>query len=191
MHSRIASGIFVALGVCLTSTSATAATVFGSKLTHEPTPAESCRSNRPSDMCSWVLTTAYQNIGRERAPKSGTIAQLKLRSCSPGSFVLQLVRASPGTSTARAMRSGPAINYKGSPNNCNGGNVIETFNVNVPVLAGEYLSVIATKVGFIYNSSGDGSHVYNPLLVDGGPFRTTTGTGLGNGILLLQAVYND
>jgi hypothetical protein len=172
------------------ATPASAATVFfGSKLTHEPTPAEACKATKPGDLCSWVLTIGQQNVGHEKAPKNGIIGQLKLRSCSPGSFVLQLANANPATKQARATRTGPAINYKGSPGNCNGGNFIETFNVNVPVLKGEYLSVIATKVGFIYNASGEGTLVYDPLLVDGGPFRATPGTGLGSGFLLLQAIY--
>ncbi len=184
-------GVAGAIWLACMSSGAVAATVFGSRLSHEPTPAETCKANRPSDLCSWVMTTAYQNIGKESAPKNGTIAQLKLRSCSAGSFVLQFVRLNTTDTAARAIRSGPAINYKGSATNCNGGNFIETFNVNVPVFAGEHLAVIATKVGFIYNASGDGSLVFDPLLADGGVFRTTPGTGLGSGILLLQAVYND
>ena len=142
-------------------------------------------------MCSWVMTIAQANVGKEVAPINGTIAKLKLRSCSPGSFVLQLVRAETATDQARAIRTGPTINYVGSRRNCNGGSFIETFNVNVPVLAGERMAVVATKVGFIYNASGDGTLVFDPPLADGGVFRTTDGEGLGSGILLLQAVYND
>jgi hypothetical protein len=190
MWNQTFPGIVGIVSLALFGTSASAATVFGSKLTHEPTPAETCRANRPGDLCSWVLTIAYQNVGREIAPKNGRIAQLRLRSCSAGSFVLQFARANPGTDRARAVRTGPAINYKGNPINCSGGNFIETFNVNVPVFKGEYLAVVATKVGFIYNASGEGTLVFNPLLPDGGPFRTA-GQGLGSGILLLQAIYND
>ena len=87
-------------------------------------------------MCSWVMTIAQANVGKEVAPKNGTIAQIKLRSCTPGSFVLQMVRAEPASSQARAIRTGPTINYTGARRNCNGGLFIETFNVNVPVLAG-------------------------------------------------------
>jgi hypothetical protein len=191
MWKRMFFGVLGTISLALLGTPASAATVFGSKLNHEPTPAETCKDGKPSDMCSWVMTIAQQNPGKEKAPKNGTIAQLKLRSCTPGSFVLQLALTIPAADKARAVRTGPAINYKGSPKNCNGGNVIETFNVNVPVLAGESLSVIATKVGFIYNASGDGTLVFDPLLADGSGFRTTTGTGLGSGILLLQAIYND
>ena len=191
MWNQSVLGVLAAAGLAWLGTSASATTIFGSRLSHEPTPAETCNALKKADLCSWVLTTAQQNVGHETAPKNGTIAKLRLRSCSAGSFVLQLALASPGTSQAHVTRTGPAINYKGDPRNCNGGNIIETFNVNVPVLTGEYLSVIATKVGFIYNSSGDGSLVFDPLLPDGGPFRTTSGTGLGSGILLLQALYND
>jgi hypothetical protein len=182
--------ILAALGVLALAVPGEAATTFGSKLNHEPTPAEKCNANKPGDMCSWVLTTAQQNVGGETAPRNGTIAQLKLRSCSSGSFVLQLARAKPGQNMARAVRSGPAITYKGDPRNCKGSTIIETFAVSVPVEAGEYLAVIATKVGFIYNASGDGSHVFDPLLPDGGALRNA-GDGLGSGILLLQAVYSD
>jgi hypothetical protein len=191
MQNQMLFSIACAVGLSVFSASALSATLFGSKLNHEPTPAETCKANKPGEMCSWVLTIGQQNVGNEPAPKDGTVVKLRLRSCSPGSFVLQMVEAFPGTSQARALRTGPAINYKGNPLNCEGGTFIETFAVNVPVFKGEYLAVIATKVGFIYNSSGDGSLVYNPLLADGKPLRTTTGTGLGSGILLLQAVYND
>lgn len=183
--------ILSAFGVLALTASVEAATSFGSKLNHEPTPAESCNSRKASNMCSWVMTIAQQNVGKEVAPINGTIAQLKLRSCSAGSFVLQLVRAETATDQARAIRTGPTINYVGSKRNCNGGTFIETFNVNVPVLAGERMAVVATKVGFIYNASGDGTLVFDPPLADGGVFRTTTGEGLGSGILLLQAIYND
>lgn len=183
--------IVTAIGLLALTAAAPAATTFGSKLNHEPTPAETCNSRKPSNMCSWVMTIAQANVGKEVAPINGTIAKLRLRSCSKGSFVLQMVRAETATDQARAIRTGPTINYVGDPKNCNGGTFIETFNVNVPVLAGERMAVVATKVGFIYNASGDGTLVFDPPLADGGTFRTTTGEGLGSGILLLQAIYND
>lgn len=184
-------GAICAISIAL-SFPASAATKFGSRLNHEPTPAETCNTNRKSDMCSWVLTVGQQFVGREAAPKDGTVVKLRLRSCSAGSFVLQMVRANPETKEVQGVRTGPTINYKGSRKNCRGRSFIETFDVNVPVFQGEYLAVIATKVGFIYNASGDGSLVFDPPLADGEELRQITDTdGLGSGILLLQAEYND
>lgn len=184
-------GAIGAAALVLLAPAAPAATVFGSRLNHEPTPPELCNATRPRDMCSWVLTIGQQFVGHETAPKNGTIARVRLRSCTPGSFVLQLARAIPATNQARVVRTGPAINYRGSAVNCNGGVFIETFAVNLPVTLGDYLAVVATRVGFIYNASGEGTLVFDPLLADGGALRTTTGTGLGSGFLLLQAIYND
>lgn len=192
LHARLLAGAAAATGLTLLATAAPAATIFGSKLNHEPTPAETCRMNNASKMCSWVMTIAQQNVGHETAPKNGTIAILRLRSCSAGSFVLQLARAAPSSQKARVVRTGPEINYVGSAKNCNGGAAfIETFNVNVPVTKGDYLAVIATKVGFIYNASGDGTLVFDPPLPDGGPARHATTKGTGSGILMLQAEYSN
>jgi hypothetical protein len=188
MPARLLFSATVAVGLALIATPAPAGTIFGSKLNHEPTPAENCRTNA-SKMCSWVLTEGQQNVGHEAAPKNGTIAKIRLRACSAGSFVLQLVRAAPSSKKARAVRTGPEINYVGSAKNCNGGPVfIETFNVNVPVTKGDYLAVIATKVGFIYNSNGSGSQAFDPPLPDGGPLRHAS-KNTGSGILMMQAEY--
>lgn len=191
LRDPIFCGAVSAIAFVLLATPASAATIFGSKLNHEPTPAETCRSNAPSKMCSWVLTIAQQNVGHEVAPKTGTIVKVRLRSCSAGSFVLQRARAFPSSRQAKVLKTGPTINYLGNASNCNGGVFIETFAVNVPVLAGDYLSVVATKVGFIYNSSGDGSLVFDPPLVDGGTLRTAASSGTGAGILMLQAEYSN
>jgi hypothetical protein len=164
------------------------AQVFGSKLNHEPTSTEQCNdgAGKARNMCTWVMTIAQQNVGKEPAPKDGTIRILRIRACSPGgSFVLQLARLNADGSKARVMRTGPAIVYKGSAN-CN---QVETFNVNVPVRRGEHLAVVASQLNFIYNASGDGTHVFDPLLPDGGGFRNPSNSASGAGMLLLQAQY--
>ena len=191
--SRLATALVLGAvaGATFLSGPVSAGTVFGSKLNHEPTPTESCRQNKPANICSWVLEIGQQNVGKEAAPKNGTIIKLRLRSCSPGSFALQIARAFPATDRARVVKTGPTINYRGNPNNCSGGTFIETFNVNVPVLKGDYLAVLATRVGFIYNASGEGSLVFDPPLPDGGPLRLAVGSGVGDGFLLLQAELNN
>jgi len=190
MWNRYLLATIGAMSFAMLATSAPAATMFGSRLNHEPTPPQACRSAQPFKMCSWVLEIAHQNVGRERAPKNGIIAKLRLRSCTPGSFALQVARAIPASNQARVVRTGPTINYRGNPNNCNGGFTFEEFNVNVPVQTGDFLAVLATRVGFIYNASGEGSLVYDPPLADGGAFRVAS-SGTGSGFLLLHALYND
>jgi len=50
---------------------------------------------------------------------------------------------------------------------------------------------ITHATGFIYNASGEGTDVFDSMLSDGVGYRTTTGTGLGDGFLLLQAELNN
>lgn len=190
--TRRAASIFACLVSCaVLAAPAWSATKFGAKLNRQLTPAQLCNSAKKGDMCSWVLTQAQANAGKEQAPRNGTISKIRLMACTPGSFVLQIARAKPNADKAKVVRTGPLINYRGAKRNCNASNnfVIEAFDVDVPVKKGDYLSVVATKVSFIYNSSGDGSLVFDPPLADGGPFVTTTGDGLGNGFLMLQAQY--
>jgi hypothetical protein len=175
----------------LLASPASAATAFGSKLGHEPTPPEICRTNNATRLCTWILTIGHANVGHERAPKNGIVAKLRLRSCTPGTFILQIARANTATEQGRVIRTGPLINYKGNQVNCNGGAFIETFNVNVPVQTGDSLAIVANRVGFIYNASGDGTLLFDLPLPDGGPFRAATQQNTGAGILLLQALYND
>lgn len=181
---------FAATGLLLLAAPASAATTFGSAMTHEPTPPEECDSAHRERMCSWVLTQAQGAAGKEKAPKNGVLKAIRIRSCTPGTFILQIARANPAADQARTVRTRRLINYRGNPQNCTGSRIIETFDVNMPVSTGDYLAVVATKVGFIYNASGDGSLVFAPPLADGGPLRTA-GSGLGDGFLLMQAVYND
>jgi hypothetical protein len=187
MQNGILFGVVSLVSLAFLGTSASAQTIFGSKLNHAPTVPEQCydAGGKARRMCTWVMTIAQQNAGKEPAPKDGTIAILRLRACAPGgSFVLQLARLSASGDKARVTRTGPAIVYTGSP----GCNVIETFNVDVPVLKGEHLAVVAPELRFIYNASGDGTDIFDPLLPDGGAFRNPSNVD-GAGILLLQAEY--
>lgn len=193
MRIRTSFCIAGATIAALLSTEASAATVFGSRLNHQLTPPEACNANRKSDLCSWVLTIAQNRPGQQAAPRDGTVTKLRLMACGPGSFVLQVARARPATDQARVLTTGPLINYVGALHNCNGSRnfIIEEFAVNVPVRQGDYLSVVASRVAFIYNSSGDGTLTFDPPLADGGAFRTTSGTGLGSGILMMEAELAD
>jgi hypothetical protein len=186
--------------LALLSVQASAATRFGAKLDAETQPSNAgtghfCVDNNPGVTCSWVLEDAFQRefpagTNGHLAPKNGTIAHIRLIACAPGTFVLQVGPATGRTTkNAKVTRSGPVINYKGDPQHCEEDTFkIETFNVNVPVLKNDYLTVYANKVGFLRCSSGGTNSLkFNPPLADGGGFRASK---LSEGCwLLLEAEY--
>jgi hypothetical protein len=190
----IAAACFAALGLASASTEASAATRFGSLLTNTTQPANAngpCRTADPSKMCTAVMTLARNRPASfTRAPKDGTLAKIRLISCVPGSFVLQIARIAAGTQNARVVRSGPAINYTGDPQQCQGDTYkVQEFAVNVPIVKGEVLAVLATRIGFLYNAGDNGYLAYDPPLADGAAARPAFAQGAG--ILLLEAFYND
>jgi hypothetical protein len=191
---------FAAVALVLFSTQASAAARFGAKLDAQTQPSNAgnghfCDDNHTAITCSWVLEDAFQRefpagTNGHLAPKTGTIAHIRLIACAAGTFVLQVGPATGRTQkTAKVTRSGPVINYKGDPQHCEGDTFkIETFTVNVPVQKNDYLMVYANKVGFLRCSSGGTNSLkFNPPLVDGAGFRAST---LSEGCwLLLEAEY--
>ncbi len=166
---------------------ASAGTRFGAKFgDRETTGPIECVIDEAA-MCSAVMAQAHLNIGKEKAPRDGVLQKIRIRSCTPGTFVLQFAKISSGK--AKVLRSGPLINYQGDPANCDassGNETHETFSVNVKVKQGERLAVAGTDIGFHYNSGSGPSLIFVPPLRDGGGFRTDTNT-LGH--LLIQAEY--
>ena len=131
-------------------------------------------------MCSW-------NAGKETAPRNGRIAKIRLVACAPrGSFVLQVVRVRQSPERAKVIRTGPVINYQGTSRNCTASNNFDTeeFDVDVPIVKGDSLAVIATQVRFMYNAGSGPSIMFDPPLAEGDAFRTTS---LDSGFLMLQA----
>ena len=187
MWSRTVLAAFGAASVALAASQASGAERFGAKFNHQLTPPEFCKDNKKSAMCSWVLMEAQGNAGKEKAPRDGTIAKIRLVACAPrGSFVLQIVRVKAGTEKVKVIRTGPVINYEGTNRNCNASNNfdVEEFDVNVPVRKGDSLAVVATQVRFMYNPGSGPSIMFDPPLAEDDPFR---GTGLDSGFLMLQA----
>ena len=167
---------------------------FGAKLdsTSQPSNAEGGRfcdeeSGIPSgSACTWVATSAYRNAGRERAPRNGTIGKVSLVSCVAGSFRLQLARVKPAQGTAKVVRNGPVIRYAADPREldadqdtyCGGEDgtdyIVQTFNVSVPVTAGEYIAFKAKSTGTLYCSGDSGVDLYAPPLAVGGSYAPST-----------------
>jgi hypothetical protein len=169
---------------------------FGAKLTTatQPTNTDSCDVNASHPLCSWVLMQAFgcefaPCTNGHLAPKTGTIGTIRLISCTPGWFVLQIAAASPTSKTAKVFVTGPSIQYVGS--NCNNGPpfVIQSFPVNVPVKKGEYLALAAQFVSFVNCSGGSNNTLlWDPPLANNaaGPRKSNGGDGC---FLLLQALY--
>jgi hypothetical protein len=167
---------------------------FGAKLdsTSQPSNAEGGRfcdeeSGIPAgSACTWVATSAYRNAGHERAPKNGTIGKVSLVSCVAGSFRLQLGRVKPAQGTAKIVRNGPVIRYAADPREldedqdtyCGGEDgtdyIVQSFNVSVPVTAGEYIAIKAKSTGTLYCSGDSGVNLYAPPLAVGGSYAPST-----------------
>ncbi|MBX3031006.1 MAG: hypothetical protein KF809_12685 [Chloroflexi bacterium] len=164
---------------------------FGAKLDRftEPTPAERCAQHGSipaGSTCTWVAAVAFQNAGKHKAPKNGTIGKIRLISCVAGSFTVQAARKQSGSQKFKVVRSGPTINYKKDTRSQCGGDgfddfKIQSFNVNFTVKKGDYIAVKAKKVGFMRNSSSGDTLLFEPPLKVGGGFKskdTTTGSML-------------
>jgi hypothetical protein len=173
---------------------AAATTGFGAKLSKTSQPANAEGGQRCDDNggipfgsgCTWVATEAYQNAGRHKAPRNGTIGKVKLVSCVQGSFRLQLANYKPASGQAKVVRNGPVIKYAADPREvdadldtyCGGEDGtdyrVQTFKVNVPVRAGEYIAFKAKRAGTLYCSGDSGVQLYAPPLAVGGSFRNAT-----------------
>ena len=193
----VAAWLFVAVMlVGVQSIPASAAPVaFGAKLTRfsQPTGPEKCDQNGdiPNNAtCTWVATTAFENGSHFKAPKDGTIRQLKLISCVAGTFTLQIARVRPAAHQAKVVRNGPTINYAGDPD-CGGEEgdqyIIQTFPVNVPVKTGDFIAARAKRLGFIHNSGGGNTFLFAPPLAPGGAFETMDDNSSAD--LMLRLVY--
>jgi len=100
--------------------------------------------------------------------------------------VLQVVRVRQSPERSKVISTGPVINYQGTSRNRTASNNfdIEEFDVDVPIVKGDSLAVIATQVRFMYNAGSGPSIMFDPPLAEGDAFRTTS---LDSGFLMLQA----
>ena len=177
---------------------------FGAKLTRssQPTGPERCdQSAGISDgaKCTWVATTAFENGDHFVAPKDGTITKVQLVSCVGGAFRLQIARVNAARTKAKVVRNGPTIDYApdprqvdGNPDTFCGGNdgndyIVQSFTVNVAVHQGDYIAAKAKRLGFLHNSGGGNTLLFDPPLVPGGPFTPKDGESSAD--LMLRLIY--
>jgi hypothetical protein len=172
---------------------------FGADLNKHTQPSNAgtgdfCNISSSHPDCSFVLMQAYQCefgscINGHLAPMDGTIGSVSIIACAPGTFVLQIGQANATRGTAKVFTSGPAINYLGDPQHCDGNTyLIENFPVNIPVKKGNYLAVDTQKVGFVRCSGGGANMLLFHLpLADGATARKANGQD--GCFMLLEAFY--
>jgi hypothetical protein len=183
--------VVLALAQVLTATAAPVR--FGARLTTDTQPQPALWCDEPNDVaphadCTWILNVAHQRpSGGHKAPKAGTIGRVRLMSCDPGSFRVQVARQVPGTSRYRVVQNGPLIRYQGDPQGCGDDDDftyrIESFATSFAVSRGDRIAIKAKRTGTL-RCGGGGSNtlLFAPPLVAGGNARRQTDT---QGCLLL------
>lgn len=198
-RSKLCAIIGIAITAAVLGTTASnAATRFGAKLTANTFPSNTginpkfCDGTDDASLgkCTWISMRAFGRSAKaHRAPQDGTIGKIRLISCVPGSFKLQIARANADTGQGKVVREGPNIRYLGDPDQCdNDVQLIETFNVNVPVKKNDLLAIKTAKTGMLRcDSGGEKILMYVPPLVAGdGPEEADFDSGC---FLLLEAEY--
>ena len=157
---------------------------FGAKLSPDtqPQPALWCdepNDTPPHDDCTWILNEAFgRPTSGHKAPKAGTIGRVRLMSCSPGSFRVQVARRVPTTSPAkyRVRKNGKLISYQGDLDQCDDETYrIEGFPTNFTVNKGDRIAIKAKRTGTLRcGSGGDHTLQFTPPLVAGGNARKPT-----------------
>jgi Thrombospondin type 3 repeat len=146
--------------------SAAAAVIFGSDLSQPPTSTLTCSPNPP---CTNVAVSFHtNNTLPATAPVSGVITEVRYRTNTADQDVtLRLARLEEGTDNATGAGTGPTADLVGSGNP-------EPVPAQLPVQAGDYLAGDGTSASVYNCAPGNGGvfDVYNPILVNGGPFRT-------------------
>jgi len=124
-----------------------------------------------------------------KAPKAGTIGRVRLQSCSPGSFRIQVAHKVAGTNRYFVRKNGPMITYDGDLDHCDDDTYrIEGFATNFTVRRGDRIAIKAKRTGTVRcGSGGDATLQFHPPLLAGGNSRQPSdGEGC---FLLIQWVY--
>jgi hypothetical protein len=170
---------------------------FGAKLTSHSQPSNAFDGQpcEPATVaCTRVMTEAYRRPDPETdqvAPKDGTIGKIMIVAGEPGTFRLELAKAKVDQDKAKLVAVGPVIHYagQGTGDEDNGPPyTVETFHVNMPVNAGDFLAVQAKKISFEYCSGGGDNQLTfePPLALDTGYHHSDHPDGC---LMLLEAVY--
>ena len=117
-----------------------------------------------------------QAVGRpgkgHKAPKNGTIGRVRLMSCDPGSFRIQVAKQIRRSNKYRVVRNGPIIRYQGDPQGCGDDDDfisrVESFRTNFRVYRGERIAIKTRRTGTLRcGDGGTNTLLFAPPLVPG------------------------
>jgi hypothetical protein len=192
----LAAGALVTALLPASSAGAATPMEFGAKLTTHTQPSNSfgphsCREQTGvSGNCTRVLMEAYRRPDTgQLAPATGHLSEVKIIAGDKGSFYFELAKTNPTTGRSQIVVRSRRLSYQGQGGIDNGGPYrIETFNISMHVVKGEYLAVRSLSLSFENCSGGgEGQLLYQPPLAVGGP--ATAHTAEDGCLMLLEAVY--
>jgi hypothetical protein len=178
-------GTLLLLGLA-TPASADAAVIFGSDLTQAPVGGPlTCTPNPP---CTNVAVSFHTgNTLPLTAPVSGVITEVRYRTTTADQDItLRLARLEAGTGNATGAGTGPTADLVGSGNP-------EPVPARLRVQAGDYLAGDGTSASTYNCTPGNGGifDVYQPILVNGDPFRQPDSAGNPCEILVQATIEPD
>ena len=189
--SRVATATFTVLLVAISASSISASSPvrFGAKLTTNTQPSNSSPAHdcEPTEgqSCTRVMTKAYGRTSA-KAPKDGTIGKIRLIAGDAGSLRVYMAKVKDGTK-AKVVYQGPKLDFDGQPNNAVDYK-IETFNVTIPVKAGQVLAFKSTTTSVLRcDSGGTRQLILQPYLQVGQSYQQADDTD--GCFMLIEAQY--
>jgi hypothetical protein len=147
---------------------AAAVTRFGAALTQtmEPSNSNPAHTCAAATQCTWVMNQALGNAST--APTTGTVHKVRLIAGSAGHIKIFVAREN-ALLQAKVVFKGPKLTFVG--NGFSAGNHIESFNVSIPVTAGDHIAFRAASTSVLRCDQGSPHTLqFQPPLTVGGPF---------------------
>jgi len=177
-----------------------AATIFGSRLNHEPANSGECTAFLACTIVSFIHPTDPNGDPYSGgAPVDGVITKFRIRAFGEGdpatdatvTFRLADITVNPSdpeSALATAAGTGPTVTIPGGLSSGDPIPILE-FPARLSVKKGNHLALDGTNVWATVNNSGDKfSYVFSPPLVDGQGARGSNIPPGATGELLVQAV---
>jgi hypothetical protein len=170
------AALTVGAGLLLFPPAGQAATVFGSRLNHEPANSGECQILGRCTIVSFIHPSDPNGDPYAGgAPSDGVITKFRIYAYTavPTQVTFRLADINrpnpmdPNTAQATAAGTGPTVTIQPAAQPS-----IQEFGGRLSVKKGQHLAIDATDVQATYNTSGDKfSYIFTPPLVDGAAAR--------------------